>query len=96
MLEHIIYGPNILKMEKISQEDWKVVDEKLYKKFIFSDFQEAFAFMLKVAFVAEKNNHHPRWTNEYNTLEFWLSTHDKGDIVTEKDHKLAEEIDKLR
>lgn len=81
-------------MEKISQEDWREVDQKLYKKFIFQDFQEAFAFMLRVAFVAEKNNHHPRWTNEYNQLEFWLSTHDQGDIVTEKDRALAKEIDK--
>lgn len=82
-------------MEKTSQESWKEVDNKLYKKFVFSDFQEAFAFMLRVAFVAERNNHHPRWTNEYNQLEFWLSTHDKGGKVTEKDKELAKAIDGL-
>jgi 4a-hydroxytetrahydrobiopterin dehydratase len=62
---------------------------------IFKNFQEAFAFMVKVAFVAEKNNHHPKWTNEYNKVEIWLSTHDAGDIVTEKDRNLARQIDEL-
>ncbi|MNY72321.1 putative pterin-4-alpha-carbinolamine dehydratase [compost metagenome] len=51
--------------------------------------------MLKVAFLAEKNNHHPRWTNEWNKVEIWLSTHDAGDVVTEKDRNLAKEIDKI-
>ncbi|MNL35589.1 putative pterin-4-alpha-carbinolamine dehydratase [compost metagenome] len=51
--------------------------------------------MVRVAFLAEKNNHHPRWTNEWNKVEIWLSTHDAGDVVTEKDRNLAKEIDKL-
>jgi len=51
--------------------------------------------MTRVAFIAEKMNHHPLWTNVYNTVSFELSTHDEGDIVTKKDHKLAEAIDKL-
>ena len=51
--------------------------------------------MAKVAIVAEKMNHHPNWSNVYNTVSFELNTHDAGDIVTEKDHALAAEIDKL-
>ncbi|MFA4867004.1 MAG: 4a-hydroxytetrahydrobiopterin dehydratase [Pedobacter sp.] len=82
-------------MEKIIQKQWEEVDKKLYKAVIFKDFQEAFSFMLKVAFLAEKNNHHPRWTNEWNKVEIWLSTHDAGDVVTEKDRNLAKEIDKI-
>ena len=74
---------------------WKEADNKLYRKFEFADFSEAFAFMTRVALAAEKMNHHPLWTNVYNTVEIWLSTHDAGDIVTEKDKKLAEKIDKL-
>ena len=74
---------------------WKEADNKLYSKFEFADFSEAFAFMTRVALAAEKMNHHPLWTNVYNTVEIWLSTHDAGDIVTEKDKKLAEKIDKL-
>lgn len=74
---------------------WKEKNNKLYKKFEFKDFSEAFAFMSRVALAAEKMNHHPKWTNEYNKVEMWLSTHDAGDVVTDKDHKLAEKIDKF-
>jgi len=74
---------------------WTKTNNTLYRKFEFKDFSEAFAFMTRVALAAEKMNHHPRWTNVYNTVEIWLNTHDAGDTVTEKDHKLAEKIDKL-
>jgi 4a-hydroxytetrahydrobiopterin dehydratase len=74
---------------------WKETDNKLYRKFVFSDFSEAFSFMTRVALIAEKMDHHPLWTNVYNTVEIWLSTHDAGDIVTEKDKKLAKKIDSL-
>ena len=74
---------------------WKEEKNTLHKKFEFKDFSEAFAFMARVALAAEKMDHHPTWTNTYNKVEIWLSTHDEGDIVTEKDRKLAEQIDKL-
>jgi 4a-hydroxytetrahydrobiopterin dehydratase len=74
---------------------WKESDNKLYKKFEFKDFSEAFAFMTRVALEAEKMNHHPLLQNMYNTVEFWLNTHDAGDIVTDKDHQLAKKIDAL-
>lgn len=82
-------------MEHIIQRQWQEVDNTLYKAIVFKDFQEAFAFMVRVAFLAEKNNHHPRWCNEYNKIEIWLSTHDAGNIVTTKDHDLAREIDAI-
>ncbi len=72
---------------------WKEENNKLYKKFEFKDFSEAFAFMTRVALAAEKMDHHPLWTNVYNKVEIWLNTHDAGDVVTGKDRKLAEEID---
>ena len=74
---------------------WTETDNKLYRKFEFANFSEAFAFMTRVAMEAEKMNHHPLWTNVWNSVEIWLSTHDAGDVVTEKDKKLAECIDKL-
>jgi len=74
---------------------WQEVNNALYKKFEFKDFSEAFAFMTRVAIEAEKMNHHPLWTNVWNRVEVWLSTHDAGDIVTDKDRKLSEKIDKL-
>jgi 4a-hydroxytetrahydrobiopterin dehydratase len=75
--------------------EWKEEKNLLKKSFTFKDFKEAFAFMTKVALVAEKMNHHPSWSNVYNKVDFELSTHDAGDKVTEKDHKLAKAIDKL-
>jgi 4a-hydroxytetrahydrobiopterin dehydratase len=74
---------------------WKEENNSLYKKFEFKDFSEAFAFMTRVALAAEKADHHPLWTNVYNKVEIWLSTHDAGDVVTDKDKKLAAAIDKL-
>ncbi len=82
-------------MEKILQKQWEEQGNSLYKAVIFKDFQEAFSFMIRVAFLAEKNDHHPKWTNEWNKVEIWLSTHSAGNIVTEKDRNLAKEIDKL-
>jgi len=74
---------------------WKEEDNKLYKKFEFKDFSEAFAFMTRVALAAEKMDHHPLWTNVYNKVEIWLNTHDAGDVVTDKDRKLSAIIDGL-
>jgi 4a-hydroxytetrahydrobiopterin dehydratase len=74
---------------------WKEEDNKLKKTFTFSDFTHAFGFMTKVAIAAEKMNHHPTWTNTWNTVSFELSTHDAGDVVTDKDKKLADTIDQL-
>ncbi len=72
---------------------WQISSSKLYRKFEFKDFSEAFSFMTRVALEAEKMDHHPLWTNVYNTVEIWLSTHDAGNIVTDKDRKLSEKID---
>ena len=74
---------------------WTETNNTLYRKFEFKNFSEAFGFMSRVALAAEKMDHHPLWTNVYNKVEIWLNTHDAGDIVTEKDYKLAEKIDKL-
>lgn len=74
---------------------WTEKDHKLQKTFVFRNFSEAFAFMVKVAFVAEKMDHHPEWTNIYNRVMISLSTHDAGNQVTEKDHKMAAAIDKI-
>ena len=74
---------------------WKEADNKLYRKFQFKNFSEAFAFMTRVALAAEKMDHHPEWKNVWNTVEVWLCTHDAGDIVTDRDRKLASKIDVL-
>jgi 4a-hydroxytetrahydrobiopterin dehydratase len=74
---------------------WKEENNRLKKTFKFKDFKEAFGFMTKVALIAEKADHHPLWTNVYNTVSFELSTHDAGDTVTDKDRDLAKAIDQL-
>lgn len=74
---------------------WKKEKNKLYKKLEFKNFSEAFAFMVRVAFEAEKANHHPEWKNTYNKVEIWLCTHDAGDAVTEKDIRLSKKIDEI-
>ena len=74
---------------------WKEENNQLFRSFQFADFSEAFAFMTRVAFEAEKQNHHPLWSNVWNKVDIWLSTHDAGDVVTEKDRLLARAIDNI-
>ncbi len=74
---------------------WKEANDKLSREFKFKDFSEAFAFMTRVALIAEKMDHHPTWTNTYNTVGIELSTHDAGNKVTELDRKMARAIDQL-
>lgn len=74
---------------------WQEQDNKLVRDFEFADFSEAFAFMTRVALIAEKMDHHPWWSNVYNKVRIELNTHDAGNIVTDKDRKLAEKISKL-
>jgi 4a-hydroxytetrahydrobiopterin dehydratase len=75
--------------------DWKQDNNRLKKTFVFKNFNEAFSFMTRVALEAEKMNHHPTWSNTWNTVHIELSTHDAGDVVTDKDHTLAKAIDNL-
>ncbi len=74
---------------------WEEEDNKLVKTFEFKNFIEAFGFMTKVAIEAEKMDHHPYWSNVWNTVKIELTTHDAGNIVTESDHKLSRIIDSL-
>jgi 4a-hydroxytetrahydrobiopterin dehydratase len=74
---------------------WKEDNNQLRRSFIFKDFIEAFGFMTQVALIAEKMNHHPVWDNVYNKVHISLSTHDAGNIVTEKDLKMAAAIDRI-
>jgi len=74
---------------------WTEKDNSLQRSFKFKNFIEAFAFMTEVAFHAEQQNHHPNWSNVYDTVDFQLNTHDADDSVTEKDRKLAAAIDSV-
>jgi 4a-hydroxytetrahydrobiopterin dehydratase len=74
---------------------WQEKNNQLVRSFEFKDFIQAFSFMTRVALAAEKMNHHPEWSNVYNKVEIRLSTHNAGNIVTDKDRKLAEIVDGL-
>lgn len=75
---------------------WEHKENQLYREFTFENFSEAFGFMSRVALLAEKHDHHPRWTNVWNRVEIWLCTHDAGNSVTDKDRALAAAIDALQ
>jgi 4a-hydroxytetrahydrobiopterin dehydratase len=74
---------------------WKEENNRLTREFTFRDFSEAFAFMTRVALLAEKMNHHPTWSNTWNKVRIELTTHDAGNRVTNKDRELASAIDLL-
>ena len=74
---------------------WTEADNKLKKSFVFRDFSEAFGFMTRVALLADKMDHHPTWSNTWNRVDIELSTHDAGNIITNRDRLLAAGIDKL-
>lgn len=74
---------------------WRETDGRLEQDFEFGDFSEAFAFMTRVALLAETHSHHPEWSNVYNRVSIALTTHDAGNIVTQGDRRLAADIDDL-
>lgn len=75
---------------------WSEVPDRdaIQRKFKFEDFSAAWAFMARVALLAEKHDHHPEWSNVYNRVEILLSTHDAGGL-SQRDVKLAAAIDLL-
>ena len=73
---------------------WRHEDNALRREFTFTNFAEAFAFMTSIAVMAEAADHHPDWSNSYNTVAIALTSHDKG-CVTQRDSSLAEQINSL-
>ena len=74
--------------------DWGLDQHKLFRHFVFENFIEAFGFMAQVALLAETMNHHPEWSNAWNRVEIYLTSHDAGGI-SERDFTLAKQIDSL-
>lgn len=88
-LSSIIIEENLEKLA-----DWNIDLQKLHRHFVFENFVEAFGFMSRVALVAEAMDHHPEWSNVYNHVDIYLTTHDAGGI-SERDFTLATQINKL-
>ena len=95
-----------MSVEELTQEErdswmralpeWSLARDgkAIERKFEFSDFAEAFAFMTRIAIIAEKRDHHPEWFNVYNRVEITLTTHDAGGLSL-RDVNMAKKIDKL-
>ena len=73
---------------------WKLVDGKLHRELVFSDFNAAFGFMTRVALIAEAMGHHPEWRNVWNRVVIDLTTHDTGGL-SNLDQQLAQRINTL-
>ena len=90
-----------MAIERLSEQDiqqglaalegWQLDNDKLYRRLVFDDFNQAFGFMSRVALLAEAANHHPEWFNVWNRVEIWLTTHDAGGLSS-RDFDLAERI----
>lgn len=91
-------GSEQLQQALAELSDWSLDEtegtQKLFRSISLKDFSEAFAFMTRVAMLAECANHHPEWFNVYRRVDLWLTTHDAGGI-TQRDLDLAAEIDRL-
>jgi 4a-hydroxytetrahydrobiopterin dehydratase len=94
MAQRNLLLPSELPAALQSIPDWTIVNGKLHREFKFKDFSQAFAFMTRVALVAERINHHPEWSNVYNRVMIDLTTHDLGGIST-FDLESARAIDNL-
>lgn len=84
-----------LQIEITQLSTWQAENDALIKTFVFENFTKAVAFIVQIAFIAEKLNHHPELYNVYNKVTVRLSTHDAGNSVTTKDIELAKQIDTL-
>jgi 4a-hydroxytetrahydrobiopterin dehydratase len=74
---------------------WEEKNNALHQKFEFKDFDKAMQFMQECIVPINAINHHPEWSNVYNTVTIKLTTHDEGNTITPKDRKLAAEIDQV-
>jgi 4a-hydroxytetrahydrobiopterin dehydratase len=90
----IKYSEDTAKLQLSQLKDWQFNSDGIEKKFLFKNFTEALGFIVKVGVVSEKMNHHPELFNVYNKVNIRLTTHDAGG-VTDKDFKLASEIDQF-
>ncbi|MEX0280781.1 MAG: 4a-hydroxytetrahydrobiopterin dehydratase [Arenibacterium sp.] len=83
-------------LDPLIETGWNILEDRdaIAKSFVFADFVDAFGWMTRVAFWAEKWNHHPEWSNVYKTVEVVLTTHDVGGLSA-LDAKLARKMDSL-
>jgi len=81
-------------LDELDEWDFDEARDAITRTFTFADFSEAFAFMTRVALLAEKADHHPEWSNVWNRVDILLTTHDAGGL-SQRDIDMAEAIDLL-
>lgn len=81
-------------LDELDEWDYDEARDALSRQFVFADFSEAFAFMARVALLAEKADHHPEWSNIYNRVDILLTTHDAGGLSA-RDVDMARAIERL-
>lgn len=94
MIERLSGAERSDALDGLPDWDYDEARDAITRRFGFKDFSEAFAFMTRVAMLAETADHHPEWSNVYNRVDILLTTHDAGGL-SERDIELAERIDAL-
>jgi 4a-hydroxytetrahydrobiopterin dehydratase len=94
MIEPLSEEDRIDALDALGEWDYEDGRDAITRSFVFADFSEAFAFMARVALLAEKHDHHPEWSNVWNRVDILLTTHDAGGLSA-RDVVLAEAIDAL-
>lgn len=94
MIEQLDEAERAAALDHLGEWDYDDARDALVRRFVFADFSEAFAFMTRVALLAEKHDHHPEWTNVWNRVDVLLTTHDAGGLSA-RDVKMAKAIDAL-
>jgi 4a-hydroxytetrahydrobiopterin dehydratase len=94
MVEQLNEDQRAAALDHLGEWDYDESRDALTRSFLFADFSEAFAFMTRVALLAEKANHHPEWSNVWNRVDILLTTHDAGGL-SERDVRMAEAVDLL-
>ncbi len=94
MIEQLTDEERAAALDRLGDWDFDDARDAMARQFLFSDFSEAFAFMTRVALLAEQQDHHPEWSNVWNRVDILLTTHDAGGLSA-RDVKLAKAIDAL-
>jgi 4a-hydroxytetrahydrobiopterin dehydratase len=94
MVEQLNEAERAAALDRLGDWDYDEARDALARSFVFADFSEAFAFMARVALLAEKADHHPEWTNVWNRVDILLTTHDAGGL-SRRDVRMAEAIEEL-
>jgi 4a-hydroxytetrahydrobiopterin dehydratase len=94
MIEQLTEDERAAALDALGEWDYDDARDAITRQFLFADFSQAFAFMARVALLAEKQDHHPEWSNVWNRVDILLTTHDAGGL-SRRDVAMATAIDAL-